>query len=221
VRQPPRMCAWVGVSFVSALMCGSRARRRQTCVLRAWDVTRPVVLCPAMNTHMWDHPHTAQHLAALGAFPWVSVVGPVAKLLACGDLGAHITHTHADRQTDTQREADVCVREGRDGGHGGRGHDRGSDVGVPRPDLCRDGRSTSTGTTSDQRYVNPSVQRTHATFLVSSGPPTPPPHASSSSSSSDSSSAVLCVPPTHQNPTVSVASRTRRLCVSECVCVCV
>jgi hypothetical protein len=27
-----------------------------TCVWRAWNVARPVVLAPAMNTHMWHHP---------------------------------------------------------------------------------------------------------------------------------------------------------------------
>ena len=61
--------------------------RPQTCVLRAWDVGRPVVLCPAMNTFMWEHPFTAQHLAVVQTLPYMSVVSPVAKLLACGDNG--------------------------------------------------------------------------------------------------------------------------------------
>src|SRR5262245_14563634 len=38
-----------------------------TCVWRAWDVTRPVVLAPAMNTLMWQHPLTARHLRQLAA----------------------------------------------------------------------------------------------------------------------------------------------------------
>src|SRR6476661_7378075 len=29
-----------------------------TCVYRAWDPARPVVLAPAMNTLMWQHPAT-------------------------------------------------------------------------------------------------------------------------------------------------------------------
>src|SRR5271165_3297867 len=29
-----------------------------TCVWRAWDTSRPVVLAPAMNTFMWQHPLT-------------------------------------------------------------------------------------------------------------------------------------------------------------------
>ena len=38
-----------------------------TCVWRAWDVARPVVLAPAMNTLMWQHPFTRRHLRSLGA----------------------------------------------------------------------------------------------------------------------------------------------------------
>src|SRR5205807_2373825 len=33
-----------------------------TCVWRAWEPSRPVVLAPAMNTQMWQHPATARHL---------------------------------------------------------------------------------------------------------------------------------------------------------------
>eukprot|EP00291_Cryptomonas_curvata_P031010 CAMPEP_0172214016 /NCGR_PEP_ID=MMETSP1050-20130122/37923_1 /TAXON_ID=233186 /ORGANISM="Cryptomonas curvata, Strain CCAP979/52" /LENGTH=184 /DNA_ID=CAMNT_0012894931 /DNA_START=200 /DNA_END=749 /DNA_ORIENTATION=- len=29
-----------------------------TCVLRAWDPAKPVLVCPAMNTVMWEHPAT-------------------------------------------------------------------------------------------------------------------------------------------------------------------
>jgi phosphopantothenoylcysteine decarboxylase len=36
-----------------------------TCVARAWDPHRPIVLAPAMNTFMWQHPGTARHLRQL------------------------------------------------------------------------------------------------------------------------------------------------------------
>jgi phosphopantothenoylcysteine decarboxylase len=81
-----------------------------TCVWRAWDPARPVVLAPAMNTLMWDHPLTTRHLrqlasnASAGDVPadldlemlmdWINqhraklhVVPPVSKRLACGDVG--------------------------------------------------------------------------------------------------------------------------------------
>lgn len=81
-----------------------------TCVWRAWDVSRPVVLAPAMNTLMWQHPFTRRHLRSLAAdagaghipahladdallqqindrSPTLRIVGPITKLLACGDTG--------------------------------------------------------------------------------------------------------------------------------------
>jgi phosphopantothenoylcysteine decarboxylase len=38
-----------------------------TCVWRAWDPNRPVILAPAMNTLMWEHPLTFQHLRQIAA----------------------------------------------------------------------------------------------------------------------------------------------------------
>jgi phosphopantothenoylcysteine decarboxylase len=80
-----------------------------TCVWRAWEPSRPVVLAPAMNTLMWQHPLTVRHLRQLAAdagsppseqlaldelFAWINrqcarlrIVPPQSKLLACGDVG--------------------------------------------------------------------------------------------------------------------------------------
>ncbi len=61
-----------------------------TCVARAWDMSRPMILVPAMNTLMWDHPATARHLAQLrqdSGDRGPIIIGPVAKELACGDFG--------------------------------------------------------------------------------------------------------------------------------------
>lgn len=81
-----------------------------TCVWRAWDTTRPVVLAPAMNTLMWQNPFTRRHLRSLAAdagaghipahlsddalvqqindrSPTLRIVGPITKTLACGDTG--------------------------------------------------------------------------------------------------------------------------------------
>jgi phosphopantothenoylcysteine decarboxylase len=81
-----------------------------TCVWRAWEPTRPVVLAPAMNTLMWQHPLTTRHLRQLAAdagapqaspdrtpeelVDWINrhcsrlrIVGPQSKRLACGDVG--------------------------------------------------------------------------------------------------------------------------------------
>jgi len=60
-----------------------------TCVARAWDPARPLILAPAMNTLMWQHPATVRHLRLL-AQDWgvaLRIVEPVDKELACGDVG--------------------------------------------------------------------------------------------------------------------------------------
>ena len=82
-----------------------------TCAWRAWDWAKPVVLAPAMNTLMWEHPFTRKHLRALAAdfgaahipghfdeamlvrqindrAKGLRIVGPISKELACGDVGA-------------------------------------------------------------------------------------------------------------------------------------
>lgn len=81
-----------------------------TCVWRAWDTAKPVILAPAMNTFMWQHPFTKRHLRSIGADAGAShvpghlddvaliaqindrastlrIVSPIEKELACGDVG--------------------------------------------------------------------------------------------------------------------------------------
>lgn len=80
-----------------------------TCVYRAWDLQKPVILAPAMNTQMWEHPVTRRHLRQLlsdydgptcladdaeeliatinGGCEKLRMIGPVSKRLACGDEG--------------------------------------------------------------------------------------------------------------------------------------
>jgi phosphopantothenoylcysteine decarboxylase len=55
-------------------------------VARAWDYSRPVIVAPAMNTMMWEHPLTTEHLDRLRSWG-VGVVDPVSKELACADVG--------------------------------------------------------------------------------------------------------------------------------------
>ncbi len=81
-----------------------------SCVFRAWDFAKPVLLAPAMNTLMWESPVTRRHLGLLledratGPSPsdWtlaeaplifaryaprIVLIPPQAKRLACGDIG--------------------------------------------------------------------------------------------------------------------------------------
>lgn len=61
-----------------------------TCVMRAWPVVgvkgKPLLVAPAMNTVMWEHPVTAEQIAILKQ-RGVQVIPPVSKTLACGDVG--------------------------------------------------------------------------------------------------------------------------------------
>jgi len=55
-------------------------------VCRAWNFEKPFIICPAMNTHMYNHPVTQQSLGVLQTWR-CTVLEPVEKLLACGDRG--------------------------------------------------------------------------------------------------------------------------------------
>ncbi|XP_057344969.1 phosphopantothenoylcysteine decarboxylase isoform X6 [Manis pentadactyla] len=59
---------------------------RETCIIRAWDPSKPLLFCPAMNTTMWEHPITARQVDQLKAFGYVEIQC-VAKKLVCGDQG--------------------------------------------------------------------------------------------------------------------------------------
>lgn len=75
-----------------AKLAGGLADNLLTCVARAWEfgaggrVAKPFLLAPAMNTCMWEHPVTAQHLGTLQGWG-VQVIPPIEKVLACGDKG--------------------------------------------------------------------------------------------------------------------------------------
>lgn len=47
----------------------------------------PVVLGPAMNTEMWQHPVVVRNLSWIQDLGRYTVVAPVSKRLACGDVG--------------------------------------------------------------------------------------------------------------------------------------
>lgn len=72
-----------------AALAGGRANTLLTSVARAWDRKKPIIIAPAMNTCMWEHPSTEEHLATLRRWHGerLILVPPVAKRLACGDEG--------------------------------------------------------------------------------------------------------------------------------------
>ena len=61
--------------------------QKKTSLLRALAPTTPTFVYPAMNTLMYEHPLTAQHIRTIQETIGYHVVGPVSKGLACGDVG--------------------------------------------------------------------------------------------------------------------------------------
>lgn len=57
-----------------------------TSVYRAWDRYRPVIVAPAMNTYMWEHPITLKQVALLKEWG-VRVLWTQKKQLVCGTEG--------------------------------------------------------------------------------------------------------------------------------------
>ncbi|KAL1132146.1 hypothetical protein AAG570_010103 [Ranatra chinensis] len=57
-----------------------------TCVVRAWDLKKPLLFCPAMNTLMWQHPITGKQVATLESWGYRQVAC-IEKTLMCGDTG--------------------------------------------------------------------------------------------------------------------------------------
>lgn len=57
-----------------------------TCIVRAWDLKRPLLFAPAMNTFMWDHPLTGRQIDTLKSFGYKEIPC-IRKKLACGDDG--------------------------------------------------------------------------------------------------------------------------------------
>ncbi|KAL1994251.1 hypothetical protein VTN49DRAFT_2920 [Thermomyces lanuginosus] len=101
-------------------------------VLRAWDTTglvdaeikerRPMVFAaPAMNTAMWRHPVTALHLQTLrdewgrsapGKNPWITILDPISKELACGDVGDGAMMDWRDIVKAIEKYLGLYVQEG-------------------------------------------------------------------------------------------------------------
>lgn len=84
---------WADVLLIAPLTANTLAKMANgicnnllMSIVRAWDLNRPVIVAPAMNTNMWEHPYTAQHLGAIRQLG-VHVVPPIKKMLACGDYG--------------------------------------------------------------------------------------------------------------------------------------
>ncbi len=86
---------WADVLLIAPLSANTLAKMAHgladnllTSVIRAWDIHQPLIIAPAMNTLMWKHPATQQHLEQLTRWHTaLTIIPPIAKQLACGDYG--------------------------------------------------------------------------------------------------------------------------------------
>jgi len=56
------------------------------CVVRAWDLQKPLIFAPAMNTRMYDHPITREQIDKLISWGYKEIPC-ISKTLMCGDTG--------------------------------------------------------------------------------------------------------------------------------------
>lgn len=70
-----------------AKIAGGLCDNLPTSLLRALAPTTPTYIFPAMNTHMYEHPLTAEHLRVVRDLVGYTAEGPIGKALACGDVG--------------------------------------------------------------------------------------------------------------------------------------
>lgn len=57
-----------------------------TCCLRAWPLDKPVIIAPSMNSVMYSHPITQEHIIKLKSWGH-NIIDPIEKKLFCGDYG--------------------------------------------------------------------------------------------------------------------------------------
>ncbi|KAF7830373.1 putative phosphopantothenoylcysteine decarboxylase [Senna tora] len=84
---------WADIMIIAPLsantlgkIAGGLCDNLLTCIVRAWDFSKPLFVAPAMNTFMWNNPFTERHLISIDELG-INLIPPVPKRLACGDYG--------------------------------------------------------------------------------------------------------------------------------------
>lgn len=84
---------WADIFLIAPLDANTLAKMSNgicdnllTCVVRAWQINKPLIVCPAMNTKMYEHPLTSEQLSKLKSWGYHEIP-VIAKTLICGDTG--------------------------------------------------------------------------------------------------------------------------------------
>ncbi|CAH1983863.1 unnamed protein product [Acanthoscelides obtectus] len=87
------LAKWADIFLIAPLDANTLAKMANglcdnllTCIARAWEMSKPLVFCPAMNTKMYQHPLTAQQIDLLKSWGYQEIP-VIEKKLICGDTG--------------------------------------------------------------------------------------------------------------------------------------
>ncbi|XP_030379185.1 phosphopantothenoylcysteine decarboxylase [Scaptodrosophila lebanonensis] len=87
------LAKWADLLVIAPLSANSLAKiatghcdNLVTCVVRAWNLRKPLLFAPAMNTRMYDHPITREHIDTLVSWGYKEIP-VICKTLMCGDTG--------------------------------------------------------------------------------------------------------------------------------------
>jgi phosphopantothenoylcysteine decarboxylase len=86
---------WCDVLVICPLSANSLAKIANgmcdnlvTSIVRAWDKSKRMIVCPAMNTFMWENPITERQLEVIAELYNCEIIAPKDNYpLACGDVG--------------------------------------------------------------------------------------------------------------------------------------
>ena len=92
------LAKWADIMVIAPLSANTLAKLANgicdnllTCTFRAWvnkdNYPKPIIVAPAMNTHMWEDGITDYNIMQIAGRKKVIVVPPIIKTLACGDHG--------------------------------------------------------------------------------------------------------------------------------------
>lgn len=88
------LAKWADIFLIAPLDANTMAKIANglcdnllTCIVRAWEMGKTLIFCPAMNTKMYNHPITLTQRKQLQSWGYLEIEA-IEKLLMCGDTGA-------------------------------------------------------------------------------------------------------------------------------------
>ena len=88
------LAKWCDIGCIAPLTANTMAKLAVgicddmlTTTFSAINVSKRILLCPAMNTQMWNNPATQRNIRWLKELNRYDFCDPIAKRLACGDFG--------------------------------------------------------------------------------------------------------------------------------------